>query len=459
MLKSVSKSKNKPKPKRTGKNISVNKDNKPELKVIELFAGVGGFRLGLEGYKGKSALSGYINELELPVSYSVVFSNQYEPSTKIQHATAIYLERFKERGGIHFDESIEKIEGSHIKENVDLLVGGFPCQDYSVANSLRTSKGLLGKKGVLWWQIERLLSELGSRKPKYLILENVDRLLKSPVTKRGRDFSVMLASLNDLGYVVEWRIINAAEYGMPQRRRRVFIIGYLANTPVGKRQKRAEYLDWLTETGIVGKEFPAIKKGQENEFKIIGKLEDVTLNYGGIQGKSIFSNAGLSINREVYTVELAPRIKGYIKTLADVLVHDSDVPAEFWISAKDKRKWIDAKGSKKQPRKTEDGHEYFFSEGTMACPDEKDKPSRTIITSEGGKTPSRTKHLVSHSKDEDKWRRLIPVELEQLNMFPKNFTQHPLVNDNKRAFLMGNALVVGIIEKLGRSLGDFVTSR
>lgn len=459
MAKSVSKARVKPSPKKKDTKGSKEKGTKPELKVIELFAGVGGFRLGLEGYKGKSALSDYRTELQMPVKYSVVFSNQYEPSTKIQHATEIYLDRFKENGGIHFGESIEKVKGSEIKGNIDLLVGGFPCQDYSVANSLRTSKGLLGKKGVLWWQIERLLSELGSRKPKYLILENVDRLLKSPVSKRGRDFSVMLASLNDLGYIVEWRIINAADYGMPQRRRRVFIVGYLSNTPVGKVQKKAEYLDWLTETGIVGKAFPAAKKGQEKEFVISGKLEEVSQNYGSTQGKSIFSNAGLSINRSVYTVELAPKSKGPVKTLGEVLVEDSEVPAEFWISPKDKSKWLAAKGSKKEPRTTEEGHEYFFSEGSMVCPDLKDLPSRTIITSEGGKTPSRTKHLVSHSKDEERWRRLLPVELEQLNMFPKNFTDHPNVNDNKRAFLMGNALVVGIIEHLGRSLGEFVASR
>ena len=115
-----------------------------KLKVAELFAGVGGFRLGLE----KS-------------NYEIVWSNQWEPSTKKQHA---------------------------------------------------------------WWSIHSIL-ENKKNKPKYLFLENVDRLLKSPSTQRGRDFAVMLQSLNDLDYAVEWRIINAAEYGMPQRRRRVFFIG------------------------------------------------------------------------------------------------------------------------------------------------------------------------------------------------------------------------------------------
>ena len=103
----------------------------------------------------------------------------------------------------------------------DVLVGGFPCQDYSVAKPLNKANGLEGKKGVLWWDIHRFLD---SQKPKMAILENVDRLLKSPSSQRGRDFAVMLNTLGDEGYSIEWRVVNAAEYGFPQRRIRVFII-------------------------------------------------------------------------------------------------------------------------------------------------------------------------------------------------------------------------------------------
>src|ERR1700739_2931070 len=174
-----------------------------KLKVIELFAGVGGFRIGLE---------------KASKEYNVVWSNQWEPSTKKQDASEIYVKRFGSKG--HSNKDIANVATKDIPDH-DLLVGGFPCQDYSVATTLKNSKGLQGKKGVLWWQIHRILSEK-KKKPKYLFLENVDRLLKSPATQRGRDFAVMLASLSDLGYIVEWRIINAADYGMPQRRRRVF---------------------------------------------------------------------------------------------------------------------------------------------------------------------------------------------------------------------------------------------
>ncbi len=174
------------------------------IKVVELFAGVGGFRLGLE----KS-------------DYKVIWSNQWEPSTKMQHASMVYEARFGKKN--HSNEDINDLVANNIDSipDHDMLVGGFPCQDYSVATTLHNSKGLKGKKGVLWWAINRIL-EYKKNKPKYLFLENVDRLLKSPASQRGRDFAVMLQSLNDLGYAVEWRVVNAAEYGMPQRRRRVF---------------------------------------------------------------------------------------------------------------------------------------------------------------------------------------------------------------------------------------------
>ena len=203
-----------------------------KIKVIELFAGVGGFRLGLEGWKGKSSSSGYSKKLDS--NYQVIWSNQFEPATKLQHASLVYENRFGFKG--HSNEDIEIVSekvDSEIPEH-DLLVGGFPCQDYSVATTLKNSKGLIGKKGVLWWSIHKILSVI-QKHPNYLLLENVDRLLKSPSTQRGRDFAVMLKSLEELGYVVEWRVINAAEYGMPQRRRRIFILGYHESSPICKK--------------------------------------------------------------------------------------------------------------------------------------------------------------------------------------------------------------------------------
>lgn len=107
-----------------------------------------------------------------------------------------------------------------------MVVGGFPCQDRSVAKPLSQAGGIEGKKGVLWWDIYRFLY---LKEPGYVLLENVDRLLKSLASQRGRDSAIMLSCSADLGYSVEWRVVNSAEYGAPQRRKRVYI--YAEKTP------------------------------------------------------------------------------------------------------------------------------------------------------------------------------------------------------------------------------------
>jgi DNA (cytosine-5)-methyltransferase 1 len=421
---------------------------KKEIKVIELFAGVGGFRLGLEGFKGKSSISNYKRNINSEIVYKVAYSNQFEPSTKTQHASIIYEKHFGNIG--HFNIDIANLNSKFFKDKCDLLVGGFPCQDYSVANSLRTSKGLLGKKGVLWWQIERLLMELGQKKPKYLILENVDRLLKSPVKNKGRDFAIMLSSLNDLGYVVEWKIINAAEYGFAQKRKRVFIFGYLKSSEVYKDSRLFDLENWIIKESVLGKAFPGIKKSKTENFKLIGSLEDISNSNQSKNDKSKFKNSGICINRNVLTLDY--QTNEYYKPikLKDILIEDQFVDQEFWINHDEIQKWENEKMGGSKPRKTAGGFEYKFTEGKMPFPDSLESPARTIITSEGGKSPSRFKHVI---KVGERYRRLTPIELEKLNMFPPNFTMDKIISNSKRAFLMGNALVVGLVEKIGLELG------
>jgi DNA (cytosine-5)-methyltransferase 1 len=400
-----------------------------QLKVCELFAGVGGFRLGLEN-TGK---------------YSVVWSNQWEPSTKMQHASLVYEARFGAEN--HSNANIETVATEEIPD-FDMLVGGFPCQDYSVATSLKNSKGLIGKKGVLWWSIHRILSEK-KKKPKYLFLENVDRLLKSPSNQRGRDFAVMLRSLSDLGYAVEWRVINAAEYGMPQRRRRVFFLAYFKGSELYKKLQKSEPIDWMLRDGTFGNAFPVAQTSEKPiEFELEEDLVSVSDNFNPEKGLSPFLNTGICVDGKVSTLKTIPSYDGKRILLSDILMED-DIPSEYYIDANDLPKWEYLKGSKKEIRKTKAGFEYNYSEGSMVFPDALDQPSRTIITGEGGKSPSRFKHVVQTSKG---LRRLLPVELERLNMFPDNHTKLEGISDAKRAFFMGNALVVGIVERVGASL-------
>ena len=407
--------------------------HKEKLKVVELFAGVGGFRLGLE-----------------QSNYEIVWSNQWEPSTKLQHASMVYEAHFGKEN--HSNQDIATVPTNDIPDH-DVLVGGFPCQDYSVATTLQNSKGLKGKKGVLWWSIHRILEEKKD-KPKYLFLENVDRLLKSPASQRGRDFAVMLQSLNDLGYAVEWRVINAAEYGMPQRRRRVFFIGYHKSTDTYKRLLKSKKLDWLTDQGTIAKAFPVIKTNSIKEVKLQGNLVELTNEFNKTEKLSPFQNTGLLIKGNVYTTKTEPNYDGE-KTVLGSVLQNGEVTPEFFINEDDKPKWEYLKGAKKEKRKTKEGFEYNYSEGGMIYPDALDNASRTIITGEGGKSPSRFKHVVVSDRG---LRRLTPVELERLNMFPDNHTKLDGITDTKRAFFMGNALVVGVIEKIGKALYKQINS-
>lgn len=400
-----------------------------DIRVIELFAGVGGFRIGLERASDM---------------FKTVWSNQWEPSTKRQDASLIYCQRFGSIG--HSNEDINNIEAVDIPPG-DLLVGGFPCQDYSVATTLKNSGGIEGKKGVLWWQIHRILRSMDNP-PKYLMLENVDRLLVSPAFQRGRDFAIILTSLSDLGYIVEWRVINAADYGMPQRRKRTYMFAYKVDSSIAQSYSNGK--DWLYYDGFMANAFKVKKTNMiPSKFGIEGTLSEVSEFFNKGKSQSPFKNSGVMIDRKVHTVATIPDYSGPYITLGDILLPDVDIPKEFFIQESEIPKWQYAKGGKSEKRVNKaTGYEYNYSEGAMAFPDCIEKPSRTIITGEGGASPSRFKHVIMTRNG--KYRRLTPVELERLNMFPDNHTQG--ASDLRRAFLMGNALVTGVVERLGLEL-------
>jgi len=424
------------------------------IKTIELFAGVGGFRLGLEK-----------NNTKQKQNFKVVWSNQFEPSTTSQTASRIYEAWFGNEN--HSSQDITKV----IKEDFDsipehdLLVGGFPCQDYSVARSSSSANGIKGIKGNLWWSIHEILE---NRLPNYVMLENVDSLLKSPSTMRGRDFAIILASLSDLGYAVEWRIINAAEYGMPQRRKRVFITAYKEGTSIHSRISKLKTSDdlfkWVASDGVLQDAFPMnfINDMFPNFNKIEGSLPEISDNKLGFDSRtSPFSNSGVMIDRIVYSQKGVPdEYEGTPVHLIDIL-QEEKVSEEFFIPAAEPQpslldKWLYLKGSKNLIKTSKTGYKYPYAEGPVTFPDALNRASRTIITGEGGKSPSRFKHIIKDPMN-GRLRRLTPLELERLNMFPGNLTNMKGVSDGKRAFFMGNALVVGVVERISKSLIKLVT--
>lgn len=410
------------------------------LDVVELFAGVGGFRVGLNDIKEFDEETGKAIENR---DWKFVWANQYEPSYKTQDAYNCYVRRFDEEHTSN--EDISKVDKKSIP-NHSLLVGGFPCQDYSVARSLKDEQGIKGKKGVLFWDIRDTLI---AKETPFVLLENVDRLLKSPSNKRGKDFAIMLKTLDDLGYYVFWRVINAADYSFPQKRKRVFIFAVKNNTKYAKEiiDKNIELNHILNET------FPCNIDENIEEFSLNNykDIVDVSDNYSN--GKLL--ETGCMINGNIKTAKISPKVdivyplSKVIETAKDY--NDKDM-SKYIVADEKLDRWKYLKGSKKIERTNKAGKKYFYSEGAMAFPEDLSKPARTILTSEG--SINRTSHII-YDKELEDYRILTEVECELIQMFPANWTKD-VMSSRKRYFMMGNALVTGIINKLEPSLRNII---
>lgn len=397
-----------------------------KLNVVELFAGVGGFRVGLE--KADKQL------------FDTVWANQWEPSKKAQDAFDCYNAHFP--SSVNCNEDISTVSNETFeKMNIDLVVGGFPCQDYSVARSLSKEKGIEGKKGVLFWEIKRIVEV---SHPKYVLLENVDRLLKSPSKQRGRDFSIMLATFRDLGYIVEWRIVNAAEYGGAQRRRRIFIFAYEKSLVHAEQQLQFSTSEILLKEGFFAKTFPVKEEVYKN------RDSQVTLPKDIVEISDEFSyeyyQAGIMINGHVHTVH-PEALNPQSIPLGDILQDEAEVDESFYLTEAQIEKFAYLRGPKKIERTSKDGHKYIFSEGGMSPTDMLDLPGRTMLTSEG--TTNRSSHVVEVN---GRKRFLTPVECERLNGFPDDWTN--TMGNRMRYFCMGNALVTQMIEKMGYTIKE-----
>ena len=414
--------------------------------VAELFAGVGGFRLGLEGYKDSSNKA---NNLPKAGTFKTIWANQWEPpgSPTRQFAANCYRTHFGNDSVVN--EDINKVlneyeQGLRDIPSVDMVVGGFPCQDYSVAKPLSQSGGIEGKKGVLWWDIYKFLKIQLDKSPKnaeWCLLENVDRLLKSPASQRGRDFAIILSCLASLGYCVEWRVVNSAAYGFSQRRKLVYILA--------RRNANWELSERLT-SGIMSRAFPFNPVGNISYVDIPKDPFVATKDFNSEGSKtSPFLDAGVMVDNRVITCKVEEVYKGQFKTLGDVLSPENEVPENYFIDNSQLSRWEYLKGSKREERVNKyTGQTYFYSEGSMAFPDLLTNPSRTILTGEGGASPSRFKHII---KVGERYRRLVPDELDQLQGFPKGWTNTGM-SDNSRAVCMGNALVVGVVNRIGKEI-------
>lgn len=404
-----------------------------EKTICELFAGVGGFRLGFE---------------RLDSGWMTTWFSQWEPGARTQWAHDCYVKHFGDskdlNGELHTCDDIGLVDKTSIPDHT-LLVGGFPCQDYSVAHTLASSKGIEGKKGVLWWQIRDTLI---AKKPPFCIFENVDRLLKSPAKQRGRDFGIILSCFAELGYCVEWRVVNAALYGAAQRRRRTFIFAFHESTEYAKRMKSYSSEDIIKQEGLMAKAFPISDMEKLSCTDIGTDIFDVSDNFS-----FGFENAGYMSNGKIYTGKIYEKEEPPI-TLRQIVIGIEDENSKYYIPSDKKPKWVYLKGAKKIPRKSADGHEYVFSEGPIAFPDPINKPGRTMLTSES--TLNRSTHVVCDPYT-GSLRLLTPVEAERLQGFDDDWTNTGMP-DRMRYFCMGNALVVPMITRMGKVLDSVISA-
>lgn len=401
--------------------------------LCELFAGVGGFRVGFENASK---------------DWTTVWANQWEPNKKTQHAFECYKTHFEEYGGIneYSNTDISKVSTDMIPDH-SVLVGGFPCQDYSVAST--GALGIHGKKGVLWWEIERILKE---KMPPFVLLENVDRLLKSPTSQRGRDFGIILACLNNLGYYVEWRVINAAEYGFQQRRRRIFIFAAHESTKY-YLERKTDIKSILQSEGFFSSTFNVgdFTEGEISHTEINcsypSDILDVSNNF-----EFEFRNSGVCFDGKISTVQTTPNnlIINPPLTLFNLL--EKSVAEKYYLSERDFEKWNFMKGAKAIERTSKTGHKYTFREGALSFPDSIDKPARTMLTSEASK--NRSTHVVADLATK-KPRLLTPIECERINGFPDYWTDTGMTH-SFRYFCMGNALVVDIVTLLATTLNNII---
>lgn len=419
------------------------------MKVFSMFDGVGGFIVGLNNAD--------------PIYFETLYSNQYEPSRKTQDAYEVGCYRFPNIEHISTDVALIPDEKyKEMRENgVNIIVGGFPCQDYSVARSKKNEMGIEGKKGVLFWEIIRATKTI---KPKYLILENVDRLLKAPSNQRGRDFAIMLGAFNQLGYSVEWRVINAADYGRAQRRRRVFFFVYRNDTPWAKKiDKEFEVVDektfdtyksYIFEKGLFAQQFP-VKSSPIKKRAHFNHLADDLAEISDNFKDGMMWNSGVMRHGYFYTADTEPLGNEEPITLGDIVVPENEVPDSYYITGDKLEKFKYLRGPKKLTRTSADGHEYIYSEGGMSEYDSLELPGRTMLTSEG--SVNRSTHLL---KINGRYRLITPVEAERLQDFPDDWTKYKLnsngevveVSDRMRMFFMGNALVTGIVTRIGNGI-------
>jgi DNA (cytosine-5)-methyltransferase 1 len=390
------------------------------IRFIDLFGGVGGFHLGLqrasniiqqnEGRKHKLSQQGgeHSEHSERTVRkpkpvFRCVFYSDID-----KYAVKTYNKNF---GTNYKPTDIRNVKADSIPE-FDLLCAGFPCQAFSIAGK---RKGFEDTRGTLFFEICRLLE---SKRPRLCLLENVKGLLNHD---EGKTFGIILQSLDELGYDVEWQVLNSKHFCVPQNRERVFIIGHFRGSggrkvfPITKNNRKVVKLQG--QPAIVNTIQAGYERNRQQSYIIEGsepsqeKATIVHNIYGGFgEGVREFDNISPTIR--------TPKGGGHLP----MVMLKTNTKQGYDV-----------------PRDRKDGIRLEFPES---------KTARGRVIKDA--TPALKTGGTEGVLDNRRIRRLTPIECERLQGFPDNWTKG--VSDTQRYKQMGNAVTVNVIEAIGRRI-------
>lgn len=386
---------------------------KNELKYFSLFSGIGGFELGIlqayvetaekaRGSKGYSQLESSGSSRGRTSQHDHRNGSRQKPLTCVgyseidKHAIEIYQKRFPEHKNYG---DITKIKPNKLPD-FDLLVGGFPCQAFSIAGK---RKGFEDTRGTLFFDIARILR---SKKPKLVLLENVKGLLSHD---NGNTFKTIISTLAKLGYDIQWQVLNSKNFGVPQNRERVFIVGHLRGTPRPEvfplREDGSEDIILPTITTRVTAHSNGAYVGKRSPRQIIG----------GSQGDCVYDPSGISTTIASQAGGLGAKTGLYAVKIKEA--------------------------TRKGYSEAETGDSI-----NLSVPNSKTRRGRV------GKGVAQTidTGMQQYTLQGVKIRRLTPTECERLQGFPDGWTEG--ASDAQRYKCLGNAVTVNVITEIVRKI-------
>ena len=402
------------------------------MKVGSLFSGVGGFDLGLER-------SGH----------EIVWQVEYDKQARSilrKHWPDVKMYNDVQQVGGKDGEA-----GRDVLEEVDLICGGFPCQDLSVAGHRR---GLDGSKSGLWYEFYRILKEC---RPKYCLVENVRGLFSS---NKGRDMEVLVRGLEELGYQWQYRILDSQYFGVPQRRRRVFIVGYLGEGCQPQVLLESESLPWHPATSREEGQGSAGDAGCSDEDS--GRTLYRGEGFSSYREDDLAAPLRASQSKQADTDLVVARCTGYAKyKMEDEMKASSPLRARH-NEATDLVVAFQP-GNLTRKAGANPSSEVFPTLGAATLGDQAphvathQKVAPTLNSSGAGTSrPGGQGAEPGFYISSDAPRRLTPRECERLQGFPDDWTRlddtGKEMADGPRYRMMGNAVTVNVAEFIGAQL-------